>query len=71
MAIEVWISGIAVVPTQLERDITQEMANIFGEDMRFTVKGRLNDFSKEMGPAGLIINNLQLPKTCPNDYGIG
>lgn len=70
-AIEVWISGIAVVPAQLERDIIQEMASIFGEDMRFTVKGRSNDFSKETGPAGLIINNLQFPRTCQSDSGMG
>ncbi|WP_341961712.1 hypothetical protein NM897_01475 [Planococcus maritimus] len=61
-AIEVWISGITIVPAQLEQDIIQEMVGIFGEDMRFIVKGRSTRPLQETGPASLIINNLQFPK---------
>lgn len=67
-AIEIWLSGTDFVPPQLEQDIIQEMTGIFGEDMIFTVKGRSNDLSEETGPAGLIINNLQFPRTCQSDY---
>ncbi|RLJ90495.1 hypothetical protein [Planococcus citreus] len=67
-AIEIWLSGTDFVPPQLEQDIIQEMEVIFGEDMIFTVKGRSNGLSEETGPAGLIINNLQFPRTCQSDY---
>lgn len=69
-AIEVWLSGTEFIPKELERDIVQEMAGIFGEDMSFTVRGRSTSPSEEMGPAGLIINNLQVPRTCQSDYGM-
>ncbi|ALS76571.1 hypothetical protein AUC31_15750 [Planococcus rifietoensis] len=69
-AIEIWLSGIDLVPKELEQDIVQEMAGIFGEDMRFMVKGRSGSPSEEIGAAGLIINNLQVPRTCPTEYGM-
>ncbi|WP_271854102.1 hypothetical protein [Planococcus maritimus] len=68
-AIEVWISGIVIVPVHLEQAIIQEMVGIFGEDMRFTVKGRSAKPPHETGPAGLIINNLQFPRIWQSDRG--
>lgn len=67
-AIEIWLSGTDFIPAELEQNIIREMAGIFGEDMNFTVRGRLNGASEEPGPAGLIINNLQFPQTCQSDY---
>lgn len=67
-SIEIWLSGTDSVPAQLEQDIVQEMAGIFGEDMSFTVRGRSTGPSEGSGPAGLIINNLQFPRTCQSDY---
>lgn len=68
-AIEIWLSGTNTIPAELEQNIVREMADIFGEDMSFTVKGRLHGAGdKGAGPSGLIINNLQLPRTCQSDY---
>ncbi|MFP8782055.1 phenylacetate--CoA ligase family protein [Planococcus plakortidis] len=68
-AIEIWLSGTNTIPAELEQNIVREMADIFGEDMSFTVKGRLHGAGdKGKGPSGLIINNLQLPRTCQSDY---
>lgn len=69
-AIEIWLSGTEIVSKKLEQDIVQEMAGIFGEDMSFIVRGRSNKQAEEIGPGGLIINNLQFPKTCQSDYGM-
>lgn|GEM_PF-6630093 len=69
-AIEIWLSGTEIVSKKLEQDIVQEMAGIFGEDMSFTVRGRSKKQAEEIGPGGLIINNLQFPKTCQSDYGM-
>ncbi|MEZ0482283.1 hypothetical protein [Planococcus sp. SSTMD024] len=67
-AIEIWLRGTDVVSPQLEQDIIQEMAAIFGEDMIFKVRGCSNSPAEKTGPAGLIINNLQFPRTCRSDY---
>lgn len=69
-AIEIWLSGTEFVPKELERDIIQEMAGIFGEDMSFTVRSRPTSPMEGMGHSGLIINNLQVPRSCQSGYGI-
>ena len=69
-AIEIWLSGTEIVPKELEQNIVQEMAGIFGEDMRFTVRGRSSSPAEEIGASGLIINNLQVPRVCQSEYGM-
>lgn len=70
-AIDIWISGTNYIPTELEKQITKEMAAVFGEDMRFTVRGRQSEPEATSGDSGFVINNLQLPKTtCQSDCGM-
>lgn len=69
-AIEIWLSGTEIVPAELEQNIVQEMAGIFGDDMRFTVRGRSSSPAEEGGAAGLIVNNLQVPRACQSEYGM-
>lgn len=70
-AIDIWIGGTDFVPFDLEKEIMQEMAAVFGEDMRFTVRGHQSEPGETSGYSGFVINNLQLPKdTCQSDCGM-
>lgn len=67
----IWIDGDAPLPFDSEQQIRQEMVQVFGADMRFTVRSREVEQVDLAESSGLIINNLNLNKRiCPRECGM-
>lgn len=67
----IWINGDAPLPFDTEQQIRQEMVQVFGADMRFTVRSREVEQVGLAKSSGLIINNLNLNKRiCPSECGM-